>query len=217
MKLVSKEEREAHAAFVAAEGAKGLFYGAVVSLGLFSYLKIRHTGRFLTFNTSIKAAVLTMPTIALSAFWAEQGSVEFDRRMYSAGAGERNVLEEYWEWKAKPAYLKMWTTVKNHKYQALFSVWGVSLFAVLNSASSAKGVESAVLRAQFKRFVRGSSVALLVASGAIFAAEKTLAVLERLSVPSGGLSEDKEAERRRISEEIRAAQEELAALRARRK
>lgn len=213
MKLVSKEEREAHSAFVASEGAKGLIYGAMASLGIFSYLRFSHAVRFRSFNTSIKTCILTMPTIALSAFWADQGSVEFDRRMYSSRSDERDVIEEYREWKAKPAFLKLLSTVEDHKYQALLAVWGGSLFAAWELSGRKKAVDGVLKTAQLKRFVLGSSAAALVVCGALLATGKEQRTGSNAPVAVGAVSDDKEAERRRIAEEIRAAQEELAALR----
>ncbi|KAM9889209.1 hypothetical protein OXX79_012310, partial [Metschnikowia pulcherrima] len=103
MKIIDREEKEAHASFVMSEGLRGMFYGSVVSVGLFAYLRTRHPARFARFNTSIKACILTMPTISLAAFYADEGSVEFDRLMYSQGHTNKQVLDQYKEWKNMPA------------------------------------------------------------------------------------------------------------------
>ena len=50
MKILSKEEKDAHISHIISEGAKGLFYGGALSVGLYQYLKHRHPARFATFN-----------------------------------------------------------------------------------------------------------------------------------------------------------------------
>ena len=91
MKILSKEEKDAHISHIISEGAKGLFYGGALSVGLYQYLKHRHPARFATFNPSIKAAIIAMPTISVAAFFADQGSVEFDRKMHQSGIRKLNI------------------------------------------------------------------------------------------------------------------------------
>ena len=78
MKIIDKEEREAHKLHIISEGMKGMLYGGIVSLGLYTYLKKCRTALFARLNTSIKTCIIVMPTISLSAFWADAGSVQFD-------------------------------------------------------------------------------------------------------------------------------------------
>lgn len=128
MKIIDKEEREAHANHVLTEGLKGLFYGGVVSVGLYAYLKARHPARFAKFNTSIKACIFVMPTISLCAFWADEGSVEFDRQMYSSGYANKKMLEEYQQWKNMPFSDKLVSSLSIHKYKIILASWIASMY-----------------------------------------------------------------------------------------
>lgn len=115
MKIIDKEEREAHKLHIISEGMKGMFYGGIVSLGLYTYLKKCHTALFARFNTSIKTCIIVMPTISLSAFWADEGSVQFDRKMYSSGYANKKLLEEYAQWKNLSFSEKAVQALSTHK------------------------------------------------------------------------------------------------------
>lgn len=128
MKIIDKDEREAHKAYVLAAGLKGFFYGSLFSAGIYAFLKLRHPGKFGRFNASIKTAILTMPTIASAAFFADEGSVEFDRRMYSSGQTNQIMLEEFRQWKKASATDKIISTVSSHKYEFILLTWLASMY-----------------------------------------------------------------------------------------
>lgn len=128
MKIIDREEKEAHASYIAAEGLKGLFYGSVLSVGLFAYLKTRHPARFKHFNTSIKTCILVMPTISLGAFYADQGSVEFDRKLHSSSHSEKVVLQEFRAWKKMLISEQIFSSLSNNKYKFIFSSWLASMY-----------------------------------------------------------------------------------------
>lgn len=115
MKIIDKEEREAHKLHIISEGMKGMLYGGIVSLGLYTYLKKCRTALFARLNTSIKTCIIVMPTISLSAFWADAGSVQFDRKMYSSGYANKKLLEEYAQWKNLSFYEKAVQAVSTRK------------------------------------------------------------------------------------------------------
>lgn len=123
MKILNQDERNAHIAWITAEGAKGLFYGLILSLGLYGYLKSRHTVRFNQFNTSIKTCIITMPTISMGAFFADQGSWEFDKKMHSSLHQERRMMEEYKAWEGLTRWEKTITTLNSNKYKIVFGAW----------------------------------------------------------------------------------------------
>ncbi|EEQ37818.1 putative respiratory supercomplex factor [Clavispora lusitaniae] len=128
MKIITQEEREAHSSHVLAEGAKGLFYGGLVSVGLFAYLKTRHPVRFAAFNTSVKTCILTMPTVAISAFFADQGSWDFDRQMYQSDYANQQMMEQYREWNNMSLSEKTFTSLNNNKYKIILTSWVASMW-----------------------------------------------------------------------------------------
>ncbi|WPK23394.1 hypothetical protein PUMCH_000633 [Australozyma saopauloensis] len=128
MKIIDKHERDAHAMHVATEGLKGLFYGGVLSLGIYNFLKYRQPARFARFNTSIKACIIIMPTISLGAFYADEGSVEFDRKMYSSGYADKKMLEQYSKWKEMPFSDKLVHSLSTHKYKIILTSWIASMW-----------------------------------------------------------------------------------------
>lgn len=97
MKILDEEERAAHRTHIAIEGVRGAFFGLGVSAVFFLAVKKSMPQRFSTFNHSIKTCMFVMPSVAIAAYWADQGSVEFDRRMYQADQ-KQEVLEEYRRW-----------------------------------------------------------------------------------------------------------------------
>lgn len=68
-----------------------------------------------------------MPTIGSCAFWADQGSVTFDRKMHSYGGGAK-ILEDFRRWKAMSTSEKTVTIVKDNKYKILIGTWLGSLY-----------------------------------------------------------------------------------------
>ncbi|SGZ50144.1 CIC11C00000004415 [Sungouiella intermedia] len=164
MKIIDKEEREAHASYVLSEGLKGMFYGSVVSLGLFSYLRLRHPARFRSFNTSIKACILTMPTISLAAFFADEGSVEFDRRMYSSGYTNKKVLEEYRDWNNLPVSDKVFTTLSNNQYKVIFTSWVASMYGSWVYVNRDKVMTTPQKLVQARMYAQAITIVLLLST-----------------------------------------------------
>lgn len=128
MKIISQEEKDAHSTHVLAEGAKGLFYGGLVSAGIFAYLKTKHPVRFASFSASVKTAIIVMPTVSISAFYADAGSVEFDKEMYQSGYENQQMLEQYREWNRMSTTDKVFTSLNTHKYKIIFSSWLASMW-----------------------------------------------------------------------------------------
>lgn len=162
MKLVTKEEREAHASYILAEGAKGLFWGALGSVGLYAYLKKRHTARFNQFNTSIKACILTIPTVGVSALWADNGSVEFDRKMYSSGHEESKLVQEYREWNNMAMSDRIISSLNTHKYKIIISAWAGSLWGSWVLVNRDKIMTTAQKAVQARMYAQAISIVLLL-------------------------------------------------------
>lgn len=99
MKILDSEEREAHRTHIAIEGVRGGLYGLAVSVVGFWAVKRATPQRFATFNHSIKSCMIVMPSIAIAAYWADQGSVAFDRQMYLSAELRERTLARYRQWK----------------------------------------------------------------------------------------------------------------------
>lgn len=99
MKIIDKEEREAHSTYIALQGLKGGLYGLVFSGIGFLLVRTTMPQRFATFNHSIKSCMFVMPSISIAAYWADQGSVEFDKKMYQSPELKELVLADFREWK----------------------------------------------------------------------------------------------------------------------
>lgn len=164
MKIIDREEKEAHASYVMAEGLRGLFYGSVVLVGLFAYLKTRHTARFARFNTSIKACILTMPTVSLAAFYADEGSVEFDRQMYSSGHTNKQVLEQYKEWRNMPTSDKVVTALGTHKYKIIFASWVASMYGSWVFVNRDKVMTAPQKLVQARMYAQAFTIVLLLST-----------------------------------------------------
>lgn len=162
MKIINREEREAHAKYLATEGTKGIFYGSILSVGLFNFLKVRHPAKFKSFSTSIKTCILILPTIGCCAFWADQGSVVFDRRMHSYGGGHR-ILEDLRKWKAMSTYEKAVTVVKDNKYKILIGTWLGSIYGTWAYVESNKLMDATKKAATIKKVNVGSTGVFVLA------------------------------------------------------
>lgn len=164
MKIIDQEEKEAHMAHIATEGAKGLFYGSLVSAGLFAYFKTRQPAKYRTFNTSIKTCMFAMPTIAISAFWADQGSVEFDRRMHSSEYTESKMKEEYREWHHMSMPDKIFSSLNNNKYQIIIATWAGSLYGSWVLVNRDKIMTTAQKAVQARMYAQGITIILLLST-----------------------------------------------------
>lgn len=164
MKIIDKHEIDAHKAYVLAEGAKGLFYGSVLSLGLFAYLKTRHPARFARFNTSLKTAILVMPTISVTAFLADQGSVEFDRQMYQAGHTNKQMLDEYKQWQDLPLSEKIVTGLATNKYKIVLSAWLASMYGLWVFVNRDKVMPAAQKLVQARMYAQAITIVLLLST-----------------------------------------------------
>lgn len=221
MKLVTKEEREAHSAFIIAEGAKGLFYGGIASLGLFYYLKKKHTVRFNSFNTSIKTCILTIPTIGAAALWADEGSIEFDRRMYSSEYSENKVLEDYREWNNLSMSDKIFTSLNEHKYKIILASWAGSLWGSWVLVNRDKIMTTAQKAVQARMYAQAISILLLLGTLLLAMKEEEINKAKPPPIPEwkkvllekeSQHQAEKKAEEARLLKEIEAKQAHLTKL-----
>lgn len=217
MKIIDKEERDAHAAYIATEGLKGLFYGSILSVGLYSYLKMRHPKRFASFNTSIKACIITMPTVSLAAFYADEGSVEFDRQMYSLGYANKQMMEEYRKWKNLPFGEKAISSLSTHKYKIILASWVASMYGLWVFVNRDKVMTAQQKFVQARMYAQAFTIVLLLSTIVLAVKEEELNKKKPAPVPEWKRvllereAEEKAAEQRLV-EQIRKAKQEASKL-----
>lgn len=171
MKIITTEEREAHATFLAIEGAKGLFYGSLVSMAVFNFLRVRHPARFKSFSTSIKTCILILPACGCCGFSADRGSVVFDRRVHSYGR-ETKVLEEFRRWKRMSTPEKTINILNDNKYKVLLGTWVGSMFGVWTYLESGKIMNATQKATKMRNFSLTSTSILVVGLGSFIWKEK---------------------------------------------
>lgn len=161
MKILNREEREAHATHIASEGLKGLFVGGLLSLGAFGYLKLKHPVRFKQFNTSIKACILIMPTVSCCAFYADQGSVQFDKLMRSSPKNEQILMNRFRDWKSKSTPEKIVSSARGNKIKVTVGAWLASVGGYYAYLKQDNRLAEAQRMAKLKTFTLAVSVVLL--------------------------------------------------------
>ncbi|CUM63152.1 uncharacterized protein PRCAT00000719001 [Priceomyces carsonii] len=162
MKLINSEEKAAHIAYFSTEGFKGLIYGSLISFGLYEYIKTRQPGRFRTFSASIKTCILIIPTIGIGAFWADQGSVEFDRKMHSSN--NSTVMEEYRQWNNMTLLDKVAHSLLKYKSHFLVTSWIGSIYGSWILIRKDKTLNAAQRISKIKKYAIGSTASVLMAA-----------------------------------------------------
>lgn len=213
MKILGQDEREAHIAHITSEGAKGLFYGSIISLGLFGYLKTRHPLRFKSFNTSIKTCIFAMPTIATGAFYADQGSVEFDRQVHSSDYTNSKMMEEYRQWNNMAMSDKIFHSLNENKYKIIITSWAASLYGSWVLVNRDKIMTTAQKAVQARMYAQGITIILLLGTILLAMKEEELEKNKPKPIPEWQKilndREHDEHEKQKIIDQIRAKRESL--------
>lgn len=183
MKILDNEEKEAHIAHITAEGAKGLLYGSILSAGLFAYFKTKHPIKFRQMNTSVKTAMIAMPTIAISAFYADQGSVEFDREMHSSDYNQKKMMEQYKEWQSMPMSDKIIHSLNKNKYSIIIGTWAASLYGSWVLVNRDKIMTTAQKAVQARMYAQAISVVLLLGTILLAMKEEEIAKTKPAPIP----------------------------------
>ena len=69
-----------------------------------------------------------MPTVAISAFFADQGSWDFDEQMYQSDYANQQMMEQYREWNNMSLSEKTFTSLNNNKYKIILTSWVASMW-----------------------------------------------------------------------------------------
>lgn len=183
MKILDTEEREAHIAHITHEGVKGLFVGSMISAGLFAYLKFKQPVKFSHFNTSIKTCIFAMPTIASGAFFADQGSVEFDKQMHQLDYTTKKTLEEFRAWNNLSASDKFIHSLNNNKYSIIIGAWAASLYGSWALVNRDKIMTTAQKMVQARMYAQGLTIVLLLGTIVLSMKEQEMEKLQPKPIP----------------------------------
>lgn len=213
MKILDNDEREAHIAHITSEGAKGLFYGSILSAGLYGFMKIRHPVKFRQFNTSIKTAMISMPTIAVGAFYADQGSVEFDRQVHSSDYNNSKMMEEFRQWNNLAMSDKIFHSLNEHKYKIIISTWAASLYGSWVLVNRDKIMTTAQKAVQARMYAQGITIVLLLGTILLAMKEEEIEKAKPKPIPEWQKilqeHELQDAEKKKIMDQIRAKRDSM--------
>ena len=175
MKLLTTEEIREHQAYTLKAGAIGTALGLGVSALMFRYLPRRYA----SFNPkkmtwSVKTTLFITPPTLLAAIFAEEGSNRFDALRYSGDYHSGQSEQKRKEWESLTTTAKVVTTLSEHKYKIITSIWAASLYAswvIINRDKIMTGAQKAVQARMYAQFI---TVVLLLASLGLTAYEKKL-------------------------------------------
>lgn len=183
MKLLDDEERNAHWNAVLYEGAKGLVIGAGVSALLVAGVKRRYPVAYASYNPSVRAAMWAMPTISVSAFFADNGSLKFDEAQYRLEYYKKLDDEKLRRWQSLSTGDKAFTLVNDNKYGIIIGAWGASLWGSWAIVNRDKYMTVAQKAVQARVYAQAITVVLLLGTLLLSMHERTLAEKEPAPVP----------------------------------
>lgn len=164
MKIIEDEEKQAHRTHIINEGAKGFVIGSFISAGAFLYLRSRHASAFARYNTSIKTCIFTMPSVTMCAFYADQGSWEFDRKVHASSYSEQKVLAEYREWNRMTLGQKALLAVSNNKYPIILGAWAASMYGSWVYVNRDKIMTTSQKAVQARMYAQAITILLLLST-----------------------------------------------------
>lgn len=183
MKILNEEEKNLHWNTVLVEGIKGCVVGAGLAAGLVALVKKRYPTHYMKFNTSLKAAMWAMPTIATGAFFADDGSWKFDEKMYRSEYYEQLEQEKLEKWNKLSTGDKAFTMVNENKYKIIITAWAASLYGSWHFVNKDKYMTTAQKAVQARVYAQAITVVLLLGTLVLSMHEQELAKKEPKPVP----------------------------------
>ncbi|CAH2352374.1 respiratory supercomplex factor 2, mitochondrial [[Candida] railenensis] len=183
MKILSNEEKNAHWNTVLEEGIKGCAVGAVLSIGFAQYVKRRNPVRFAQLSTSVKSAMYAMPTIGMGAFFADEGSVRFDREQYQSDYLKKLEEEKLAKWEKLSLADKCFTKVNDNKYKIILSAWAASLYGSWKYVNRDPIMTATQKAVQARMYAQAFTVILLLGTILLSMHEAELKKAEPAPVP----------------------------------
>lgn len=128
MKIITEEEKQAHKQHVLMENIKGCAVGAMAGIGLIQYFKRRYPARYNILSASVKAGMFAIPTITIGAFWADDGSIQFDHDKYQGDYKIKIQQEKQQLYDQLSSQEKILHNLNDNKYALIVSAWAASLY-----------------------------------------------------------------------------------------
>ncbi|KAK6462867.1 hypothetical protein DFJ63DRAFT_175940 [Scheffersomyces coipomensis] len=183
MKIISEEEKAAHSRFVLIQGLKGCAVGAGIAFGLTRYLKFKQPLRYSQFNASIKTALWAMPTVTMGAFFADDGSVEFDNSTYRSDYFKKQEEEKLLRYNNLSVSEKMLHQLNEKKYETVVVAWAASLYGSWKLVNRDQYMTRAQKLVQARVYAQAFTVLLLLGTLLLSVHEAELQKKEPAPVP----------------------------------
>lgn len=165
MKLLTKEEIEAHRSHTLWGGVQGAAAGLAISALAFKFLPKRYPSfQPAKLTWSIKTALFITPPTLLTAICAEEASNGFDATMYSSGSSSKEAIEEHTRWKNLSTKDKFVEGLSNNKYKLITGAWAASLYGSWVLVDRDPIMTKAQKAVQARMYAQFITVALLLAS-----------------------------------------------------
>lgn len=119
----------------------------------------------------------------MGAFYADQGSWEFDKQMHSSHYTEGKLLEEYKEWNNLSFGNKLFTSVNNNKYPIIFTSWLASLYGSWTFVNRDKIMTTAQKAVQARMYAQGITIFLLLGTLLLAMKEDEINKLKPAPIP----------------------------------
>ncbi|CAG98060.1 Rcf2 [Kluyveromyces lactis] len=164
MKILTREEIDAHRHYTLMGGVKGAAAGLLISAAMFRFLPHRYP----KFNPkamtwSVKTALFITPPTLLASIVAEESSNSFDKKMYGDSSSS-DILAEHNRWKNLPMSEKLVEGLSNNKYKIIVGAWAASLYGSWKLVDRDLYMTKAQKAVQARMYAQGITVILLLAS-----------------------------------------------------
>lgn len=162
MKILTKEEIEEHKNYVLKENLKGLAVGAGVGGLMIAGIRKKWPAQWKSLNTSFKAAIFAMPCITIAAFYADDGSIEFDKEKYQGDYLKKVKEAKEERYNGLTSTEKLIHQVNEYKYPLIIGAWGASLFGCWKLVDRDRYMLKAQKIVQARVYAQAISVVLLL-------------------------------------------------------
>lgn len=183
MKILSDEEKNAHWNAVLYEGAKGCAIGAGVAFGLVTYVKRKMPVRYSHMNTSIKTAMWAMPTITVGAFFADEGSLKFDEKVYRSDYLDKQKREAEERYQNLATSDKVFHNLNENKYKIIVGSWAASLYGSWRLVNRDPYMTTAQKLVQARVYAQAITVVLLLSTLFLSMREAEMKKKEPAAIP----------------------------------
>lgn len=126
MKLLSKDEVDAHRVATITGGIKGAILGAAVSFAIFGMARNRLPKNHIL-STTVKASIFTFPTAGLTNFFAEQNARKLDKEWNCSDYSQLQSIKHSEEWQKLSLGEKGRALFENNRGKVMTGLWGMAM------------------------------------------------------------------------------------------